>query len=59
MSKKQVEAEEIAVQSASMRLRSALMAALKQHIEHIGLKQAKAAEALGVTQPRISDLMRG
>jgi predicted XRE-type DNA-binding protein len=59
MSKKQVQVEDIAVQTQSMRLRSALMAALKRHIEHIGLNQAKAAEALGVTQPRISDLMRG
>ncbi|HEX5461739.1 MAG TPA: XRE family transcriptional regulator [Steroidobacteraceae bacterium] len=56
MSKKQ--AEEIAVQSESMRLRCELMAALKQHIEHLGMNQAKPAEALGVTQPRISDLMR-
>lgn len=58
MSKKQAEAEEIAVQRESMRLRCELMVALKQHIEHVGMNQAKAAEALGVTQPRISDLMR-
>jgi len=42
-----------------MKLRSALMTALKDHIARTGLSQAKAAKLLGVTQPRISDLMRG
>ena len=32
---------------------------LQQMITARGLKQAKAAELLGVTQPRVSDLMRG
>ena len=42
-----------------MRIRSSLMASLKQHIKDRGLSQAEAAAALGVTQPRLSDLMRG
>ena len=42
-----------------LRIRSALMATLRQVIEDRGLTQAKAATLLGVTQPRISDLMRG
>jgi predicted XRE-type DNA-binding protein len=43
----------------NLKLRSALMAELKQHIRTNGLSQAEAAQAAGVTQPRISDLMRG
>jgi predicted XRE-type DNA-binding protein len=42
-----------------LRIRSALMATLRQVIEDRGLTQVKAATLLGVTQPRISDLMRG
>ena len=42
-----------------MPLRSALMVALKQHIAQSGLTQAQAAGLFGVTQPRISDLVRG
>jgi predicted XRE-type DNA-binding protein len=43
----------------NMKLRSALMMALKDHIARAGLTQAQAAETLGVTQPRVSDLTRG
>ena len=46
-------------QAANMRLRSALMIALKDHIARAGMSQAQAAQILGVTQPRVSDLMRG
>jgi predicted XRE-type DNA-binding protein len=35
------------------------MLALKRHIEREGLTQAEAANVFGVTQPRISNLMRG
>ena len=42
-----------------MKLRSALMLALKDHLTRAGTSQAEAARLLGVTQPRISDLMRG
>jgi predicted XRE-type DNA-binding protein len=35
------------------------MISLKQHIKEQGWSQAEAAAALGVTQPRVSDLMRG
>ena len=42
-----------------MKLRSALMMALKTHIARTALSQAQAAKLFGVTQPRISDLMRG
>lgn len=42
-----------------MKLRSVLMAALKVHIARLNMSQADAAQLLGVTQPRVSDLMRG
>ena len=35
------------------------MLALKDHLARAGMSQADAARLLGVTQPRISDLMRG
>ncbi|MCL4748406.1 MAG: XRE family transcriptional regulator, partial [Burkholderiaceae bacterium] len=38
---------------------SVLMTALKDHIERNDLRQAQAAELFGVTQPRVSDLVRG
>ncbi|OBZ92895.1 XRE family transcriptional regulator [Pararhizobium polonicum] len=46
-------------EAANMTLRSALMAALRDRISVEALSQSQAAEFLGVTQPRISDLMRG
>lgn len=43
----------------NMKLRSVLMTALKNHITRTEMSQAQAAKRFGVTQPRISDLMRG
>ncbi len=43
----------------NMRLRSPLTMALKRHLVRSGLSQAKIAKLLGVTQPRVSDLLRG
>jgi predicted XRE-type DNA-binding protein len=43
----------------NLKVRSALMTALKGHIEAEGMTQSQAAKKFGVTQPRISDLMRG
>jgi predicted XRE-type DNA-binding protein len=42
-----------------MKLRSGLMIALKDHITRTGLNQSEAAKLFGITQPRVSDLMRG
>ncbi|BBI52662.1 hypothetical protein HORIV_50830 [Vreelandella olivaria] len=42
-----------------MKLRSTLITALKDHIDRTGLNQSQAAKLFGVTQPRVSDLMRG
>jgi predicted XRE-type DNA-binding protein len=46
-------------EAANLKLRSALMIALKEHIERRGWTQVEAARRFGVTQPRVSDLMRG
>lgn len=43
----------------NMKLRSSLMIALKDQIAQKELTQAQAAKLLGITQPRVSDLMRG
>jgi predicted XRE-type DNA-binding protein len=51
--------EDTPAQAENMRLRSALMTSLKQRIADTGISQAEAAKLLGVTQPRVSDLMRG
>ncbi|HET8597646.1 MAG TPA: XRE family transcriptional regulator [Castellaniella sp.] len=50
------DAQEVA---ENMKLRSTLMTALKQHIVRAEMSQAEAAKLFGVTQPRVSDLMRG
>ena len=51
--------EETPAKAENMKLRSSLMLALKRHIESEGLSQAEAAKVFGVSQPRVSDLMRG
>jgi predicted XRE-type DNA-binding protein len=43
----------------NLKIRSRLMSALSRHIDDQGLTQKQAAELFEVTQPRISDLMRG
>jgi len=45
-------------QAENMKLRSQLMMALRDHIAQEGLSQAAAAKLFGVTQPRVSDLVR-
>ncbi|ROZ61423.1 helix-turn-helix domain-containing protein [Ramlibacter sp. WS9] len=51
--------EDTPEEAENMKLRSALMMALKGHLARAGLSQAQAAKLFGVTQPRVSDLMRG
>jgi predicted XRE-type DNA-binding protein len=48
-----------AEEAANLKIRSDLMIRLSKLIEARGLTQAQAAEFFGVTQPRISDLVRG
>ncbi len=51
--------EDTPEQAENMKLRSNLMMALEKRITQLKLTQEQAAELLGVTQPRVSDLMRG
>ncbi|WP_022730044.1 helix-turn-helix domain-containing protein [Fodinicurvata sediminis] len=51
--------EDTPEQAANMKLRSTLMMAIKDHIVRADLTQSQAARLLGVTQSRVSDLMRG
>jgi predicted XRE-type DNA-binding protein len=51
--------EDTPAEAENMKLRSALMMALEQHVKAQGWTQVEAARRLGVTQPRMSDLMRG
>ena len=43
----------------NLKLRSTLMMALKAHLARSELSQAQIAKLFGVTQPRVSDLLRG
>ena len=51
--------EDTPEEAENMKLRSVLMMALKNHIARVGISQLQAAKLFGVTQPRVSDLMRG
>jgi len=51
--------EDSAEQATNMRLRSELMIALCTQTEAWKMTQAKAAKRLGITQPRMNDLLRG
>ena len=51
--------EETPEAAAHMRLRSELAIAVRGAVEGWGLTQAEAARRLGVTQPRLNDLLRG
>ncbi|MFB4226473.1 helix-turn-helix domain-containing protein [Escherichia fergusonii] len=46
-------------QAENMRIRAELVTIINNWIEQQGFSQAQAASALGVTQPRISELARG
>lgn len=51
--------EDTPAEAENMKLRSALMDAIEDAIKAKEWTQAEAAKALGVTQPRVSALMRG
>lgn len=46
-------------EARNLKIRSMLMITAEEFIEERGLTQAQAAELMGVSQPRISDLVRG
>ena len=45
--------------AANMTMRSDLLIALRNAVEGWGVTQADAARRLGVTQPRLNDVLRG
>ncbi len=47
------------VKAENMKLRSALLSAVIEHINIEGLNQTETAERLGISQPRVSALMKG
>ena len=51
--------EDTPEEAENMKLRSVLLTALKNHLTSTKMSQAQAAKLFGVTQPRVSDLMRG
>lgn len=51
--------EDTPEEAENMKLRSVLMTALKTHLTRTKMSQVEAAKLFGVTQPRVSDLMRG
>ncbi len=46
-------------EAANLKARSALMRAVSQQIEAWGVEQGEAAKRLGLTRPRVNDLLRG
>lgn len=46
-------------ETANLKIRSTLMIQIHRVIEDRGMKQVDAAKLFGVSQPRISDLVRG
>ena len=51
--------EDTAQYAAAMRARADLMLQLQEHLRTRKLSQSEVAKLLKVTQPRVSDLMRG
>lgn len=46
-------------EAANMTMRSSLLIAIEQRVRAWGGTQAEAAQRLGITQPRLNDLLRG
>jgi predicted XRE-type DNA-binding protein len=45
--------------AASMRVRAELMIVVQRYVKTSGETQTQAAKHLGITQPRLNDLLRG
>ena len=48
-----------ATEAENLKLRAALIRAIRTRVDEIGWSQTAAAQNLGITQPRLSDLYRG
>jgi predicted XRE-type DNA-binding protein len=51
--------EDTPAAAENMKIRAALMQELDAYIKGAGLTQIEAARQFGITQPRVSDLIRG
>ena len=51
--------EDTPAEAANMTMRSNLLIAVEQRVRSWGVTQAEAARRLGITQPRLNDLLRG
>jgi predicted XRE-type DNA-binding protein len=51
--------EDTPAEAEAMRMRSSLMIAIGEAVSGWHVTQAEAARRLGVTQPRLNDLLRG
>jgi predicted XRE-type DNA-binding protein len=51
--------EDTPEEAAHMTMRSDLLIAIGQRVQGWKLTQAEAAQRLGITQPRLNDLLRG
>jgi predicted XRE-type DNA-binding protein len=51
--------EDTQAEAASMTMRSNLLIAIEQRVRNWNVTQTEAAHRLGVTQPRLNDLLRG
>ena len=51
--------EESSGEAANMSMRSSLLIAIEQQVRGWNVTQAEAARRLGITQPRLNDLLRG
>jgi predicted XRE-type DNA-binding protein len=51
--------ENTPAEAASMTMRSNLLIAIEQRVRSWQVTQAEAARRLGITQPRLNDLLRG
>jgi predicted XRE-type DNA-binding protein len=51
--------EDTPTEAENMKLRSSLIIAISEAVSAWGITQTDAARRLGVTQPRLNDLLRG
>ena len=51
--------ENTPAEAANMTLRSRLLIAIEERVKSWNVTQAEAARRLGITQPRLNDLLRG
>jgi predicted XRE-type DNA-binding protein len=51
--------EDTPSEATNMSMRSSLLIAIEQQVRGWNVTQAEAARRLGVTQPRLNDLLRG